>query len=277
VTVVRKPSALYRTPEDDSTRWHDFPFRPGDIVVSTSHKCGTTWTQTICALLVFQEPDLPGSLADLSPWLDQSLLPVGEVYARLSAQRHRRVIKTHTPLDGLPLDPRVSYIVVGRDPLDVCISRFRFCNEEPALRVEMSERDWLLQWIDRDDWEPDSLNRLMWHISDAWTRRDEPNVILTHYADLSADLGAEMRRLAARLAITVPDDTWPELSEAATFRRMRARSEQLIPCGVDPVKNFFRSGRSGAGRTLLTAKEYAGYRERIADLAPSDLANWLAR
>jgi aryl sulfotransferase len=40
------------------------------------------------------------SLAELSPWLDISR---DEVQARLSAQRHRRFIKTHTPLDGIPL------------------------------------------------------------------------------------------------------------------------------------------------------------------------------
>ena len=42
-----------------------------------------------------------------------------DVVADLDAQTHRRFIKTHTPLDGLPHDPRVTYIGVGRDPRDV--------------------------------------------------------------------------------------------------------------------------------------------------------------
>ena len=50
------------------------------------------------------------------------------------------------------------------------------------------------------------------------SRRGEPNVVLTHYQELSADLAGEMRRVAARLGITVPADRWPALIEAATFR-----------------------------------------------------------
>jgi len=60
----------YRSPDEDSARWLDFPFRQGDIVISTRSKSGTTWAQMICALLVFQSADLPAPLGHLSPWLD---------------------------------------------------------------------------------------------------------------------------------------------------------------------------------------------------------------
>src|SRR5205085_2028319 len=33
-----------------------------------------------------------------------------------------RFIKSHTPLDGLPFDERVTYICVSRDPRDVALS-----------------------------------------------------------------------------------------------------------------------------------------------------------
>ena len=54
------------------------------------------------------------------------------VYARLAEQPHRRFIKTHTPLDGIPLDPRVTYIVTGRHPLDMFVS-LRHQIDWPAL------------------------------------------------------------------------------------------------------------------------------------------------
>src|SRR5215212_2580915 len=100
-------------------RWEGFPFRDGDIVISTRSKSGTTWLQMICALLVFQRPDLPAPLAELSPWLDWRTRPTEDVVAGLEAQRHRRFVKTHTPLDGVPLDPRATYLVAGRDPRDM--------------------------------------------------------------------------------------------------------------------------------------------------------------
>ncbi len=49
----------YQSPDEDSGRWLGFPFRAGDIVISTRSKSGTTWMQMICALLIFQTPELP--------------------------------------------------------------------------------------------------------------------------------------------------------------------------------------------------------------------------
>src|ERR671920_1326290 len=106
----------YRSPDEDSGRWDGFPFRDGDIVISTRSKSGTTWMQMICALLIFQTPHLPAPLPALSPWLDWLIVPREEVIDRLQAQQHRRFIKTHTPLDGIVLDPRATYIVAARHP-----------------------------------------------------------------------------------------------------------------------------------------------------------------
>src|SRR4051794_30983229 len=112
----------YRSDDEDSGRWDGFKFRDGDIVISTRSKSGTTWTQMICALLVLQTTELPAPLATLSPWLDWLIVPRDRVVAELEAQRHRRFIKTHTPLDGIPIDPRATYVVVARHPLDLAVS-----------------------------------------------------------------------------------------------------------------------------------------------------------
>lgn len=121
---VPEVPVVYQSSDEDSRRWLNFPVRTGDIVISTRSKCGTTWMQMICGLLVFQAPSLPAPLSQLSPWLDWLVGPRDELYARLSAQEHRRFIKTHTPLDGIPLDPQVTYIVVARHPLDMAVSLY---------------------------------------------------------------------------------------------------------------------------------------------------------
>src|SRR4029079_13800301 len=74
------------------------------------------------ALLVFQTADLPSSLDRLSPWRDMQTRAQGDGIAELDAPRHRRVITTHTPYDGLPHDDRVTYVCVGRDPREVALS-----------------------------------------------------------------------------------------------------------------------------------------------------------
>jgi hypothetical protein len=89
---------------------------------------------------VFDGPELPGPMSTLSPWLDQTIRPIEEVIAALEAQKHRRFIKTHTPLDGLVLDDRVTYIGVGRDPRDAAMSMFfQSSNTDPERMRELHE------------------------------------------------------------------------------------------------------------------------------------------
>ena len=303
---VRYRGRLPRAPGEpvrwlaDSARWEDLELRPDDIVISAPAKCGTTWTQMICALLVFQTADLPAPLTTLSPWLDMRVRPISEVREQLDAQRHRRFIKTHTPLDGLPQASGVTYIAVGRDPRDAAISlhhhranlagdRLLELLSEPAteravapLLTVPSERETFLEWIANDESPleyPYSLHALIHHQRTAWSRRNDPHVILLHYNDLARDLDGEMRRLAGRLGISVATEAWPTLVRAATFNQMRERSGQLAPdesLGLikDPGR-FFRTGTSGGGRDHLTDDDLVRYRERLAVEAPPELVRWL--
>jgi aryl sulfotransferase len=189
----------------------------------------------------------------------------------------------------------VTYIVTGRHPLDAAVSLYHQANnidrswlrqltgrpkpaEPPPPRMPL--RDWLLGWVAADE-DPrarlDSLPGVMLHMSDAWARRGEPNVILVHYDDLIADLDGRMRWLAGRLAITVPEPAWPALVHAATFESMRAEVASHPPSrGVlkDPAE-FFRRGSSGAAREVLTDQEIAVYHARAAQLASPELLGWL--
>ena len=114
----------YTSADEDSARWSGFTFRAGDLVVSTRSKHGTTWMQVVLLTLVHGPPPFPEPLGQLSPWLDHLIEPLDVVLDRLEGQRHRRVIKTHTPLDGIPLDDRATYIVVARHPLDAALSLY---------------------------------------------------------------------------------------------------------------------------------------------------------
>ncbi len=290
------PLSHYTSPDEDSARWWDFTFRPGDIVISTRSKSGTTWVQMICLLLVFGIPELPDRLGALSPWLDHLVRPKGEVFALLAAQGERRVIKTHTPLDGVPLDDRATYIVVGRHPLDVAVSLSHHSDNIDRERMaELTGRpqtprtshpplhEWLLGFIDWDgdarEWL-DTLPGVMLHLSDAWSRRDDPNVVLVHYDELVTDLDGAMRRLAGLLGIPVDEARWPALVHAATFEVMRERSSASYPDTLGVLKDpaaFFRHGVSGDGPALLSAGEMVRYHQRVAALAPADMLAWLHR
>ena len=293
---MASPPFRYRSPEEDSARWLGFRFRDGDIVISTRSKTGTTWVQMICALLIFSDPALPAPLGQLSPWLDHLVRPADEVYAQLIAQPHRRFIKTHTPLDGIPLDPRATYLVTARHPLDMAVSLYHQGDNIDRARVRQLTgqpeptgpprprpplHDWLLRWIADDD-DPreqlDSLPGVLWHLSDAWSRRDRPNVMLVRYEDLLADLAGQMRGLAVRLGIEVPEAAWAPLVGAATFDAMSGQADTIAPAGVlKSSAAFFRRGTAGAAREVLGDDELAAYHARAGALAPPDLLTWLHR
>ncbi|QLE70298.1 sulfotransferase domain-containing protein [Streptomyces rectiverticillatus] len=294
---------LYRGTRYDSARWRGFAFRPGDIVISTPPKCGTTWVQMICALLILQEPVLRQPLSVLSPCLERRARARSDVVADLEAQGHRRFIKTHIPLDGLPLDPSVTYICVGRDPRDAALSmdsqrqnvnaaalgaaRQAVPGDDGALPDAPSphaggklERFW--QWAD-DETPPTvlrpSLVRTLRHFR---TFRDAPegiHVVLLHFDDLRADLEGRMRSLADRLAVTVPEPRWPELVSAATLESMRARAAFTAPSAHEGVwrddARFFRRGTSGQWKELLDAQGLARYRARVDAIGcPDDVVDW---
>jgi hypothetical protein len=294
----------YRQTFRDSTRWDGCVFRPGDIVISTPAKCGTTWMQMICALLVFQTPHFEGRLSDISPWLDMLTRPLRDVLADLEAQTHRRFVKTHVPLDGLPLDDRVTYIGVGRDPRDVAMSwdNHRVNQDRAAiLRARetavgeaepppgevarpASARDRFWAWVD-DATPPTEAACTLWltlhHLQTFWDVRDAPNIVLVHYDDLKQDLDRQMRRLSARLGIPVVEERWPELVGAATLEAMRSDADRLAPNSTEKIwhdnRQFFHRGTSGQWRNLLDQSELARYWQRVDQLASRELAEWAHR
>ncbi len=73
MTIAPQRTRTYQNHHLDSTRWDGFVHRPGDIVIATSYKTGTTWMQRIVSLLIFGPGPLPEgtNLMQLSPWIDQ--------------------------------------------------------------------------------------------------------------------------------------------------------------------------------------------------------------
>ncbi len=300
---MRATLVRYRSSVADSARWEGFVFHDGDIVISAPLKCGTTWVQMICALLIFQQRSFPATLDLISPWLEMLIRPLAEVVSELNTQCHRRFIKSHTPLDGLPFDERVTYLCIGRDPRDAALS---YDNHVANLDVDSllvalqratgpeglteliaaapsirsaSQRERFWAWVDA--LASPGLGALVHHVTTFWQARGSPNVVLLHYDDLMTDLDGQMRRLASRLGIKISKEVWPELVEAAKFEEMRKRADDLVPNASDMLwydnARFFNKGTSGQWRQLLDAQDLCRYNARVQDLAKPDLAAWLHR
>jgi aryl sulfotransferase len=295
----------YRGFMSDSARWERFAFRPDDVIISTPSKCGTTWMQKIVGMLLLDRTDLGAPISSLSPWLDMLIRTDEDVFGLLEAQRHRRFIKTHTPLDGLPRLPSVTYITVIRHPLDVAMSdldhadnerfdrlvelRAAVVGEEPPAEGPSDdapeEPGAFLRWFIDNDKEPtgsgpyglaDYCNQVVSY----WNARREPNVHLFHYADLWADRDGEMRRVAAALDVEVAEDRWPSVVEAAGIESMRARAGDTAPevgSGIwRSPERFFRVGGTRDWVSHLDDRDIAHFDERMRLLA-GDASDWVLR
>ena len=284
----------------DSARWNDFAVRAGDIIVCTPYKAGTTWTQMICALLIFQDPKLPLPLAELSPWFDMRPYPLEELVARYEAQGHRRFIKTHTPLDGLPYFKDATYLYCGRDPRDVFLSMqqhkanqnvghllemMRARGEElsptPESPADLNEAFQLWMTKGSFEWEQDGYPfwSVFHHLETFWQFRHLPNVHFLHYADLSADLEGQMRSVATILGIHVDEARWPALIKAATFEEMKRNADRTAPDTDLHIwrenSRFFHSGTSGKWRAELSAASLECYNRVSRQREPTVTIEWL--
>src|ERR1043165_9943444 len=76
----------------NNDRWNRFRQRPGDVVITTPSKSGTTWMQTIVGMLLRQTTDLP-PIGTISPWIDMQIRTEDEVFGLLDAQTGRRFMK----------------------------------------------------------------------------------------------------------------------------------------------------------------------------------------
>jgi aryl sulfotransferase len=301
MTTIGAPqrTRIYQNHHLDSTRWDNFVHRPDDIIISTSYKAGTTWTQRIVSLLIFGPRPLPGDLMALSPWIDCRFVePEAPMHERITAQEHRRFLKSHLPFDAIPYWDDVKYIAVGRDARDVFMSVFNhysaytdfayqlLANGDPVggpmPRCPDDPRELWQEWITTPsfEWEPDGSPWWShhYHVESFWKHRNLANVLLVHYTDLKADLEGEMRRIADFLRIEVAASDWPETVRRATFKAMKdeavENAQQMGMVFEGGPERFFFKGTNGRWRDVLTQDDLALY-EAAASKLDVDLRDWL--
>jgi aryl sulfotransferase len=277
----------------DSTIWNEFPIRDDDIIIATYAKSGTTWMQQIVAQLLFGgDPEL--EVWQLSPWVDMRFPPREVKLPLLEAQTHRRVIKTHLPVDSLVFSPKARYLYIGRDGRDIVWSFYHHhlnFNQEvydranktpggvgpPFERPPAAIRQYWRDWLDRDGypWWPFWSSVRSW-----WEIRDLPNVLFVHFTNLKRDLPAEIRRIAAFLAIPIDETRWESILEYCSFEWMKANAAKVAPNGgaswEGGAQTFFHRGTNGRWLDTLTAAEIAEYEARAVHELGSEGAHWLA-
>ena len=303
-TQLPQVTRTYQNHNLDSTRWQQFQPRPDDIVITTSIKSGTTWMQEIVRQLIFSgEAAAPErdntSLWQVSPWLEWPILPRDVALGTLAAQPHRRFIKSHLPLDGLPYFPQVKYILVGRDARDVAMSLWNHYAEFndvvfgrnsvpdgigdpfplPPPDIHTFWRDWIGRgWF---AWESEGYPFWgnLYHTQSWWPYRHLPNILFVHYNDLKSDLAGEIHRIADFLEIPLADSAFSSILQATGLHAMRERedrlNDQMRLAWKEGAKTFFHKGTNGRWRDVLSAEEMQMYEAKASQVLTPDCRAWL--
>jgi aryl sulfotransferase len=275
----------------DSTIWDRFAYRDDDIVIANWGKSGCTWLQQLVVQLIFQGEDT-ASVGKHASWLELAFSPQEDTLAALERQTHRRVMKTHLPVDAIVYHRGAKYLYIGRDGRDVAWSLFnhfrnlndswysmmhRVRGEFGPLPAEQP-RDFRLffaRWlIDGFPLWPFWPNVTSW-----WNVRGLPNLMLIHYTELKKDLAGTAKRIAQFLEIEVAPTAWPTILKHCSLDHMRKNAGRMI-FGGDLVfrggaRAFFNAGANADWRGILDLADERLYLDAQSKHLHGDCAHWL--
>jgi aryl sulfotransferase len=295
--LIRPPIREVRSRLFDSARWAGYQPRPGDIVISTFPKCGTTWMQRIVSMLL-ERSAAPAPVG--GPWFDfRCRGPVEPVLEQAEAIAGRRHLKSHLPFDALPVYDGVKFIHVARDGRDAAMSWHnhvrgytpdaleridqvslddpKFGDRSPPMPEDPAEA--FRQWLD-DGGALGDPGAGYWHLERSyWAARRDANMLLVHHNDLRADLAGEIDRIARYLEIELPAGVMGEIVSAADFESMRAQGGALMPNAgstwEDGANTFLNKGVNGRWQGAFAEADLAAYQAVVAAEFTPGLAAWL--
>ncbi len=279
------PPEQYKGALTNTDRWRSVHLRSGDILICTPPKCGTTWTQSIVAMLLAGTTDVNASKETF--WIDSEITPLQRLSAEFGARAGIRFAKTHTPLDGVPFRPDLRYIAVYRHPLDALLSVRKHIrnltvagDDHPYLR-ELPEvvAHFISAPLDRGDIDEMTLASVAQHYRCTDAVSGEPNVLVLHYADMRKDPHAAIRQIADHLDIPVSRETADRIAEATSFSNMKANADRFAPHAADGILHdaaaFFDSGQSNKFAGKISVAQLAAFEAALTRQLSPAAAHWL--
>ncbi|GGD47385.1 hypothetical protein GRI62_08740 [Erythrobacter arachoides] len=256
---------------------------PGIAWLASFPKSGNTWTRILLSNLIARESidddrfaSLPGSISsnrtafDVITGLPSSDLTDDEIdllrpqFYRMQADsaEGRLYIKVH---DGyhetgkgeplFPADCSFGAIYLVRHPFDVAVSYAHHQGHRDFDKIvaQMNNVGHIMAGGRKGQLRQKTLG---WggHYR-SWHQQDAIPVLTVRYEDMLADTAAALTRIAHFLGLPEAGDAQAiaRAVEESRFERLRAKEEEH-GFGERPEKTekFFRSGRSGEGRDVLT-------------------------
>lgn len=281
--------------------------RPDDVWVVTFPKCGTTWTQEMVwqvanncdfergkvnltsrfpflefetlmdpsKILPGMQGFIGGKMFKLTGWWEnlklskpQSWLGYRDAVDMLEDYTERRFIKSHIPLSLLPpsLLDTAKVVYVARNPKDVLVSYY---HHHKLLKNHdfVGDLPQFAKWFIQDKV---MLSPFFPHVEEAWSFKDNPNMLFLFYEEMKRDLRSVIGRVSDFLGKELSEEQVNNLVVHLDIKNFRKNPAVNLEFGKDlGVANqegsFIRKGQVG------------GWKEEFQDFPEmeKEVNNWV--
>ena len=220
--------------------------RPDDVIISPFGKSGTTWLQQIVHTLRTRGDMDFDDISRVVPWIETSSALGIDLDAEQKS--NPRAFKSHLDYETIPKGGK--YIVSIRNPEDALNSMYKFMEGWFIEPGSISLEEFALKRF--------IASQSYWkHLASWWTHRNDTNVLMLCYEQMTVDPDALIRRVAEFIDVPLDDELLAITLEHSSFSYMlehkdrfddalmRALSETKanLPKGSDSSK--VRKGKIG--------------------------------
>ncbi len=237
-----------------------------DVWIVGYPKTGTNWTQHIVRMILNGGKPDDRKISDAVPWLEATpSIPINDknfdaFCPTVSPDNmpRPRAFKTHFPYHLLPCgspDKTLSkYIYIARNPKDVVVSLY--C----MLKTYSPDMEWdgfFDAYVEGKIYYGSYVD----HLLSWWPHRNDKNVLFLKYEDMKKNLKHSITQIASFIGKELPDDMISEISDSASFEKMKKDSttnyswDKVHDKDGEPM--FLRKGIVGDWKNFLSAEQSA--------------------
>ncbi|XP_033025938.1 sulfotransferase 1A1-like [Lacerta agilis] len=240
----------------------DFQVHPGDLLISTYPKSGTTWVSQVIDL-IYKEGNVEKCshepIYQRVPFLEFAVEGVPKGIDLLRKAPRPCLIKTHLPVQLLPKsfwETDCKMIYVARNAKDVAVSYYYFyqmakVHPDPGTWDEFLEK-FMAGDISFGSWYD--------HVKGWWDKRNEHKMLYLFYEDLKENPQREIRKVMEFLERPPDDRLVEKIAHHTSFKEMRQNqmvNYTSIPATImdHSISPFMRKGITGDWKNKFTVAQ----------------------
>ncbi|XP_018417560.1 PREDICTED: sulfotransferase 1C2-like [Nanorana parkeri] len=254
---------------------YNFQARPGDILIDTYPKSGTTWMQEIVDLILHDGDEqicMRAPISERIPFIELlHLMKPG--FEEVNARPSPRVLKSHLPYQLVPPSfwkHNCKVIYVARNARDTLTSFFHFDHLVLIHPDPEPFEDYLQRFMKGD------VGWGSWydHVKGFWAAREKENILYILFEDKKKNPSQEIQKVAKFLGKELSEDLLLKIAKLSSFEHMKnnpmANNSDFPKEILDQSeKSFMRKGKVGDWKTLFTAQQNemfeADYERQMSD------------